>query len=111
MSKKVTGGATQPPQMQKRRVKTMPPGFTLRRSRRLTGIEVEQQHHRLLVARSRSKKLLMDTHGMDISSAALQKYAELSSNPPSATQIRALAALFGWSPPEGLEEQGAALFT
>jgi hypothetical protein len=54
---------------------------------------------------------LMDTHGMDISSAALQKYAELSSNPPSATQIRALAALFRWSPPEGLEEQGAALFT
>jgi hypothetical protein len=38
----------------------------------------------------------------DVSSAALQKYAELFSNLLSAIQIKALAALFGWCPPEGL---------
>jgi hypothetical protein len=38
---------------------------------------------------------------VDVSSAALQKYAELFSNLLSA--IQTLAALFGWCPPEGLE--------
>jgi hypothetical protein len=47
----------------------------------------------------------------EVSSAALQKYAELFSNPLSAIQIKALAALFGWSPPKGLDGQGAALLS
>jgi hypothetical protein len=47
----------------------------------------------------------------DVSSATLQKYAELFSNPLSAIQIKALAALFGWCPPKGLEGQGVALLT
>jgi hypothetical protein len=108
MSKRVGGGVPRPPQVQKRHVKTMPPGITLRRSRRLARIGAEQHQHCPLAAPWRSKKVLLNTLGMvpeeaDVSSAARQKYAELFSNLLSAIQIKALAALFGWCPPEGLE--------
>jgi hypothetical protein len=37
---------------------------------------------------------------------ALDKYAAVFSNPMSATQIKALAALFGWSLPSDHDEVG-----
>jgi hypothetical protein len=51
----------------------------------------------------------MDPEEVDVSSTALQKYGELFSIPLFATQIKALTALFCWSPPEGLEGHGAGL--
>jgi hypothetical protein len=111
MSKTVGGGAPRPPQVQKHHVKTMPLGITPRCSKSLAGIGAEQHHHCPLAAPSRSKKVLMNTLGMvpeeaNVSSTALQKYAEFFSNPLSAIQIKALVTLFGWCPPEGLEGQG-----
>jgi hypothetical protein len=42
MSKNVCAGVTRPPLMSKHRVKSMPPGATPRRSRRLAGFAAEQ---------------------------------------------------------------------
>jgi hypothetical protein len=50
MSKRVGGGVPRPPQVQKRHIKTMPPGITLRRSRRLARIGAEQHQHCPLAA-------------------------------------------------------------
>jgi hypothetical protein len=52
MSKRVGGGAPCPPQVQKHRAKTMPPGITPRRSRKLAGIGAEQHQHCALAAPS-----------------------------------------------------------
>jgi hypothetical protein len=37
----------------------------------------------------------------------LERYSAAFSSPLSADQVRALAALFGWIPPDGLEEAPA----
>jgi hypothetical protein len=55
------------------------------------------------------KTLGVVSEGATILSKALEKYAGTFSTPLSATQIKALAALFGWSSPDGLERDGAAL--
>jgi hypothetical protein len=44
-----------------------------------------------------------------ISSEALEEYAGIFSAPLSTTQNKGLVALFGWSTPEGIERDGAAL--
>jgi hypothetical protein len=75
-------------------------------------VGVEQQQ--VAPVRLRSKRTLMKTLGVvskgaAILSKALEKYAGIFSTPLSATQIKALAALFGWSSLDGLERDGAAL--
>jgi hypothetical protein len=72
---------------------------------------VDQQQQSLPV-HSRSKKTLMKdlriaSDAVAVSPGALDSYASAFSKPLSSSQIRALAALFGWAPPEGLEEPGA----
>jgi hypothetical protein len=98
MSKTVRGVVSWPPLMPKRRVKSLPPGATPWRSRRLAGLTAEQP--RLFAARSRSKKVLLQALGAAVEDdvatfVSLKKYAELFSNHLSAIQIKALAALFG----------------
>jgi hypothetical protein len=61
---------------------------------------------------SRSKKTLMKILGVvrddaHFTSEDLDKYAAAFRNPLSAVQVKALAALFGWSPPEELSEDGS----
>jgi hypothetical protein len=103
MTKHLGGAVIGLPHMPKRRVKTLPPGTTPRRSRRIAGFGVEPQQQPINV-RSRSKRTLMKTlhvvsDAESISPKALDKYAAVFSNPLSSTQIKVLAALFGWTPP------------
>jgi hypothetical protein len=49
------------------------------------------------------KALGMTPGDAAISSAEVEKYALVFTDPISVVQIRALAALFGWTPPDGLE--------
>jgi hypothetical protein len=61
---------------------------------------------------SRIKKTLMKILGVvrddaHFTSEDLDKYAAAFRNPLSAVQVKALAALFGWSPPEELSEDGS----
>jgi hypothetical protein len=113
MFKTIHSAVSRPPLMPKCRVKSLPPGATPRRSKRLASLTVEQP--RPSVARSRSKKVLLEALGAAVeddvaTSVSLQKYVELFSNPLLAIQIKALAALFGWPPPEGLEGHDSALY-
>jgi hypothetical protein len=103
MTKRLGGAVIGLPHMPKRRVKTLPPGTTPRCSRRIAGFGVEPQQQPINV-RSRSKRTLMKTlhvvsDAESISPKALDKYAAVFSNPLSSTQIKVLAALFGWTPP------------
>jgi hypothetical protein len=43
-----------------------------------------------------------------ITSEDLNKYVTVFRNPLSAVQVKALAALFGWSPPEEMREDGSS---
>jgi hypothetical protein len=103
-------GRLQPPPMLKRRPK-LPPGVTSRWSHRIVGLGAEP-HQQLVSGHSRSKKTLMHSLGVvseeaGFSSEALDKYAVVFHNPMSETQIKALAALFGWSLPVELAGQDA----
>jgi hypothetical protein len=49
--------------------------------------------------------VLDDAH---ITSEDLNKYVTVFHNPLSAVQVKALAALFGWSPPEEMREDGSS---
>jgi hypothetical protein len=52
------------------------------------------------------KSLEVATEEASFTAEALDKYATVFSNPLSATQIKALVALFGWSPPSDHDEVG-----
>jgi hypothetical protein len=86
-----------------------PPEATLR-SHRIAGLGAEQQLQQPLVC-SRSKKILMKSLGVvrddaRITSEHLDKYVTAFHTPLSAVQVKALAALFGWSLPKEQSEDG-----
>jgi hypothetical protein len=108
MTKRLDGVGIRPPQVSKRRVKSLPPGTT-RRSHRIAGFGVEQQQ-RPIQGSLRSKKALMATLGeTSLSAEALDKYAAMFSNPLTTAQVKALADLFGWSLPDEHDVLGGGI--
>jgi hypothetical protein len=90
----------------KRRSKTLPPGATPRRSRRLAGATVEfdinDLERRTKKKVMRNLELIEENEGID--QQALSEYAKLFQHPLSDFHIRALSALFNWSLPEDFGE-------
>jgi hypothetical protein len=79
-------------------------------SRKIAGLGAKQQLQHPIGC-SRSKKTLMKSLGVArddacITSEDLDKYIAAFHNPLSAVQVKALAALFGWSLPKEQSEVG-----
>uniref|UniRef100_A0A0A9H0N5 Uncharacterized protein n=1 Tax=Arundo donax TaxID=35708 RepID=A0A0A9H0N5_ARUDO len=93
------------PTINKRRVKTMPPRQTPRRSRRLTGAQVEFKpddlERRSKKQAMRSLQIIEEQDGID--QQAQDDYSKLFGHPLSDLHLQALAALFKWSIPEDLD--------
>jgi len=108
------GGLLPVPTINKRRSKTLHPGYTSRRSRRLAGAKTEfglnDLEGRTKKKAMRSLKLIEEHEGID--QLALDEYAKLFGQPLPDSHVQALAALFHWSLPENLGkgEDGGLLF-
>lgn len=102
ITKKTVAVAVAPP-IHKRRRKTVPAGFTPRRSKRIAGVGVETPPQPL----NPQKKTVMRSLGLvndkvQINQQALDDYAKVFSQPLTQVHIQALAALFGWAPADVL---------
>lgn len=92
------------PDVPKRRAKQLPPDFVPRRSGRLakkgTGAPsaaVKQVQTEL------ARRLGLVEDREVVGEAALEEYRQLFNRPLSQSHVRALAALFGWAPPDQVE--------
>jgi hypothetical protein len=93
----------QPP-IQKRRIKQLPPNFVPRRSSRLSkkreGLNstVRQVQAELMM------KLNVTNSQVAVTDELLEEFGQLFNKPLSNSHIKALAALFGWSVPDNVQE-------
>lgn len=92
----------------KHRDKTLPPGDTPRRSRRLAGAKTEFGLNDLEERRTKKRALrtleIIEEHeGTD--QQALDNYAKLFEQLLPDSHLQAMAALFNWSLPENLGHQ------
>jgi hypothetical protein len=93
----------QPP-IQKRRTKQLPPDFVPRRSSRLSkkreGLNstVRQVQAELML------KLNVTNSQVAVTDEMLEEFGQLFDKPLSNSHIKALAALFGWSVPDNVQE-------
>uniref|UniRef100_A0A0A9B4A1 Uncharacterized protein n=1 Tax=Arundo donax TaxID=35708 RepID=A0A0A9B4A1_ARUDO len=96
------GGILPVPHVPKRGRKAPPPGTAPCRNRRLAGVGVEPLPPPPPSARPKKKVMLaldiVDQHEQ-VDEQALEEYATLFKHQLSDSHIKALAALFGWSPP------------
>jgi hypothetical protein len=111
LTKKTLSLLPQPPAVPKRRARA-PPTSVPRRSRRKAGLDTEfaampDTGSRRTVMRS----LDIELEHEHVNQKAMDDYAKLFSSPLSASHVQALAALFGWSPPEDYRCPGVIVTT
>ncbi|KAJ1280717.1 hypothetical protein BS78_04G253900 [Paspalum vaginatum] len=99
-------GILQKPAAPRRRVKHLPPDFTLRRSERLKNKQGKPSSAKLQTQRDLMQQLDLVEANATIGDQELQGYCSLFDQPLSQSHVAALAALFGWLPPPPWDAPG-----